>query len=318
MRCGASGSRLFPSACWHASRQGSSGPAAVTGRPDRSFCKMGQMEANSRRRTGRRPWRSAGKLWVEGLALLLLAVAGAALPAAADEPNQAALVIQFSADRIETQCISFEGQEIAGNEFLSRSGLNLVIDATSGLGITVCQIEGQGCAFPAEHCFCQCMGGDACRYWNYFYRESDDQAWTYSPLGALLRQVQPGSVEAWVWGDGQTPPDEALTFEAVCSSAGPAEPSPSPSPLPGNRTAVTTAQTAPTPVTAAQPAPTLAPATPLVTAMSTTVPSSTPQPAASPTLASPGAPAEPASYGTFALLVLGLLLIGVLVWIRRR
>jgi hypothetical protein len=260
-----------------------------------------------------------GKLaWAAGLALLMVAAAAVAFPVAADEPNQAGLVIQFSADRIETQCIPFEGQAIAGNDFLARSGLEMVIDATSGLGITVCQIEGQGCAFPAEHCFCQCMGGERCRYWNYFYREAGDEQWTYSPLGVLLRQVQPGSVEAWVWGDGGSPPSEALTFEAICSPAEPAQPPPTPTPVPGTRTTVADTQT-PLAVTAAMPpAPSTAPAATAVAAASTIAPSPTSQPTASPTPESPGAPVEPTNYGAFALLMLGLLLIGVLVWIRRR
>ena len=263
-----------------------------------------------------RPWLLVGRLaWTVGLALLLLAAAGASTPAVADEPNQAGLVIQFSEDRTETRCIPFEGGEIAGNDFLTRSGLDLVIDATSELGITVCQIEGQGCAFPAKHCFCQCMGGEGCRYWNYFYREPGDDVWTYSPLGALLREVQPGGVEAWVWGDGQTPPDEGLTFEAICRPAEPTQPPPTPSPL----------ARAPSPVpgtratAAASPSPSAPPAsTPTGSVARGATPSATDPAAASPTSPSPGMPTGPAVYGVFGLLMLGLLLIGALVWLRRR
>ncbi len=253
--------------------------------------------------------------WTVGLALLLLAAAGAPTPAGADEPNQAGLVIQFSEDQTETQCIPFEGEEIAGNDFLARSGLDLVIDATSGLGITVCQIESQGCAFPAEHCFCQCMGGEGCRYWNYFYREPGDEEWTYSPLGALLRQVQPGGVEAWVWGDGQISPDEGLTFDAVCRPAKPTQPPSTLSPIARDPSPVAEATT----IAATVPSPSApATATPMGSVARDAMPSATAPAAASPTSASPGMPAEPAGYGFFGLLMLGLLLIGVLVWLRRR
>ena len=257
-----------------------------------------------------------GKLaWIGGLALLLLAAPGAPWPAGADEPNQAGLVIQFSEDRAETQCIPFDAGEIAGNDFLARSGLDLVIDATSGLGITVCQIEGQGCAFPAEHCFCQCMGGEGCRYWNYFYREPGDEEWTYSPLGALLREVQPGGVEAWVWGDGQTPPDEGLTFEAICRPAKPTQPPPTPSPLAREPSPVPETTT----TAAASPSPSAPPsATPMGSVARGATPSATAPSAASPTPTPPGLLTGPASYGFFGLLMLGLLLIGVLVWLRRR
>ena len=245
------------------------------------------------------------------LLLLLLATAGLSSPAAAQEPNQAGLVVQFDADRVESWCIAFDEDEIGGDDLLARSGLDLVIDATSGLGISVCRIEGQGCAFPAQHCFCQCMGGEGCRYWNYFYRDPGTDEWTYSPLGALLRHVQPGAVEAWVWGDGQTPPDTSLTFEVICSPPTPTAP-PRTS-LPATATTATSVAIATSAARATTPA--AAPS-----ASSTAAPTALPtnRPAASPTAASPAAPDTPSSYLFFGLFVLILLLIGGLVWLRRR
>ncbi|MBN1657404.1 MAG: hypothetical protein JXA93_03330 [Anaerolineae bacterium] len=137
--------------------------------------------------------------------------------AAAQEENRAGLVIQFADGQSETWCVAFEGATISGDELLARSELEILIDPSSGMGITVCRIEGLGCAYPAEHCFCQCMGGESCAYWNYFYRDPGDEAWTYSALGALLREVPPGGMEAWVWGDGQAPPAADLTFDTVCA-----------------------------------------------------------------------------------------------------
>jgi hypothetical protein len=262
--------------------------------------------------------RTVGMLARAVVLALLLASSGPPSPVAADEPNQAGLVIQFDADRIETLCIVFEGQEIAGNDFLALSGLELVIDATSGLGITVCQIEGQGCAFPAKHCFCQCMGGEGCLYWNYFHREPGDEEWTYSPLGVLLRQVQPGSVEAWVWGDGQTAPDGALTFEAICSPVGLTQPPPTLPPVTGSPTPVARAAAAATleteePLPSAPP-----PATPTVITTIPATPLPTEQPGGSPTPASSRTRADVTGYLFFGLLVLGLILIGAVVWLRRR
>jgi len=259
-------------------------------------------------RSGRCDW-PAGPLL---LLLLLLALAGFAGPAAAQETNRAGLVIQFAKDRVETWCLAFEGDEIAGNDLLARSGLDLIIDATSGLGVTVCQIEGQGCAFPAEHCFCQCMGGEGCRYWNYFYREPGAKEWTYSPLGALLRQVQPGSVEAWVWGDGSTPPDQALAFEAICAPATPTAQAPTETPV------ETPLPTSP-PDAGTAPGSSAATATITVAAPSPTAAVGTAgQPPASPTPVTPESAADASSYLVFGLLVLGLLLIGAIVWQRRR
>jgi hypothetical protein len=253
------------------------------------------------------------RLVVTALAVIL-AAAGFSPAAAAQEPNQAGLVVQFDADRVESWCIPFDDDEIGGDDLLARSGLDLVIDATSGLGISVCQIEGQGCTFPAQHCFCQCMGGEGCRYWNYFYRDPGADEWTYSPLGALLRHVQPGAVEAWVWGDGQTPPDTSLTFEAICSPPTPT--TPPPTSLPATATTAATA-TSVAIVTSAAMATTLAVAP---SASSTPAPTALPtdRPAASPTAASPAAPDTASSYLFFGLFVLILLLIGGLVWLRRR
>ncbi len=251
------------------------------------------------------------------MVLLLLATADLWAPAAADGPNQAGLVIQFADDHVETRCTTFDEDEIAGNDLLARSGLDVVIDATSGLGITVCQIEGQGCSFPAEHCFCQCMGGEGCRYWNYFYRDSGDADWTYSPLGALLRKVQPGSVEAWVWGDGQAPPDDALTFAVICSPPTPAAPQVTATRAEALAATRTASATRPATVAATIAATALAPATAAPIAATTMTPAPTPASgtAASPTPADRGAPS---SYLVFGLLVLALALIAAVAWLRRR
>lgn len=237
-----------------------------------------------------------------GLALLLLAIAGG-LPgqASAGEPNQAGLVIQFGDGRIETRCVAFQEDEITGAELLTRSGLTLSVDASTGMGITVCQIEGEGCGYPAEPCFCQCMGGGDCAYWNYYFRDPGATGWSYSALGAVLRKVNAGSVEGWVWGDGSSPPSAEVTYETIClpPTAAPNE---------------TTEPTAPpTPTATAVPAGTASP-TRAATAPPTAM---VPQPSPSPSPA-PQTGQSPASYWPFGLAVLGLGLIGAIVWLRRR
>ena len=164
-----------------------------------------------------------GRLVLLGLVLQFLMAAQAG-PVLADQPSQAGLVIRFDDGRLVTRCVEFQGAEFAGSVLLARSGLELVIDSTHGGGITVCKIEGTGCDYPVDACFCRCMGNGPCGYWNYFYRQLGQDEWVYSPQGALIHQVKPGSVEAWVWGDGHTPPDQALTFEVLCA----APPTPAP------------------------------------------------------------------------------------------
>jgi hypothetical protein len=232
--------------------------------------------------------------------LVLWSVGWVAGPTFADEPQQAGLVIQFEADRVETYCLAFEGDEIRGDDLLALSGLDLIVDRSSGMGITVCKIEDLGCDYPAQRCFCQCMGGEPCNYWNYFYRDSADKEWTYSPLGAVLRQVRPGAVEAWVWGDGHTPPAADLTFEAIC-----APPTPTPT------------------ATIEPPTPTITPAPPGETPQPTASPISTPTatnppptPAATPVLSIDKTPTL-VTYWPFALMLLGLIFIGAFVRLRR-
>jgi hypothetical protein len=245
------------------------------------------------------------------MVLLVLSVALMPVRALADEPSQAGIVIQFGDGNVETRCITFEGDEISGDELLARSGLQVIVDASTGMGITVCQIEGVGCAYPGEHCFCQCMGGGECAYWTYFYRDPSEAEWTYSPLGAVLRKVRPGSVEGWVWGDGQTSPDEALTFEAICMlptptpalqarSEDPTVTPDRPTPVPEAGTVTPTSPQLPTDLPVPDPTPTAVPAT--------AMPSPTP---------AAGAEGSLASYWPFGLMVAGLLLAGVLVWRRQ-
>jgi hypothetical protein len=240
-----------------------------------------------------------GTVLLLGLALLW---AAAILPghAFASEPGKAGLVIQYADGRTETRCVTFEGEEVTGADLLTFSGLDLIVDASSGMGITVCQIEGEGCNHPAEPCFCQCMGGGECAYWNYFYRDPGATEWTYSALGPILHRIENGSLEGWVWGNGHTPPTDEITFETICAPStttptGTAEP-PTPSAVP--------AAAAPTEGLS----PTVAPSpTPKATA---------PAPSPSPLPAS-DAGQTLISYWPFGLAILGLALIGIVVRLRR-
>lgn len=238
--------------------------------------------------------------WILGLALFLLSATDSPGLVFADEPNRAGLVVQFGDGQIETRCLTLESDEISGADLLIRSGLDLVVDASSGMGITVCQIEGEGCTYPAEPCFCQCMGGGECAYWNYFYRDPGADGWTYSPLGAILRKVKPGSVEGWVWAGGDTPPADGLTFESICAS-------PTPTPT--------------------EPPEALAPVSATVTAALTETQAAAPSPTARPMATSlpPDPTPSPVSereqnlldYWPFAVMVLGLGAVGIIVWLRR-
>lgn len=244
---------------------------------------------------------------------LLAALCLVAFPAWAQEPGRAGLVIQFDESRVETRCLDVAAEGVKGIELLQASGLDVVANLASGMGASVCSLEGQGCDFPGQHCFCQCMGGADCAYWNYFYREAGADTWTYSPLGAGLHTVLPGSVDAWVWGNGSTPPAADLTFEAICQPPTPtavATETPAASPPP------TTAAGEPSPAVTEAPAATATPGA-VAQAPAAGQPveaTSTPSPAA----AAPAGTGGAGGYLAFGGMLLVLAAAGVVVWLRRR
>jgi len=239
-----------------------------------------------------------------GLAVALCALAGLVLAgpdraaSAQAEPNRAGLVVRYEDGRVETRCVELQAAEITGADLLVQSGLDAIVDASSGLGITVCRIEGQGCDYPSQPCFCSCSGTGPCAYWNYYYRDAAGSDWTYAPLGALLRKVKSGSVDAWVWGDGNTPPAADLTFEAVCAEAGP--------------TAAATVATvvAQAPAVAASPLPVIEP----------TGPGEPEGPAAtsSPASASTTMANSSSAYLLFGVMAVSLLVAAAAIWLRGR
>jgi hypothetical protein len=133
-------------------------------------------------------------------------------PGAAQTENRAALIAQFGDGSYVTRCVSFAEDSIAGLELLTRSGLEVAL-----WGGAVCRIQDEGCGFPAEPCFCQCKGS-SCQYWSYWHWR--DAGWAYSQIGSGDYRVHNGDVEAWLWGDAQTPP-VALSLAEICGpSAG--------------------------------------------------------------------------------------------------
>jgi len=233
-----------------------------------------------------------------GVSLLLLLAAMSPAGVFSADPDQVALVVQYADGQVETYCIAMEEDEISGAEVLIRSGLKLVVD-TSRMGVTICQIQDVGCSYPAQACFCHCMGGSDCAYWNYFYRDPGETDWSYSALGAAMRRSRPGSVDAWVWGDGRTLPGDDLTFEAICLP-----PTPAATQTPARPTSLPLSAT-----------PAATASTPVPTRTPTMLPSAT-IPVASPTPLPVAAPSS-SGYWPFALALAGLVAVGAFVWLRR-
>lgn len=183
------------------------------------------------------------------------------------EGNRAGLVIVHGDGRVVTRCVAFEEPQISGHALLQRSGLAFSSGA-GPMGITLCRLDGEGC--PASDCWCQCKG-TPCAYWTYFHRNLDG-SWTYANMGASMRQLGDGDVDAWVWGDGsQAPP--VLSFEAICTAGASA-----PAPDSATATVVPPETVEVTPTATPSPSPTSTPvvATPTsVTAMATPAVSTT-------------------------------------------
>jgi len=142
---------------------------------------------------------------------LLLPVAGGA-----QGVNRAGVIVAMEDGQVVTACVAFDEPAISGLALLERSGLDLNVQMTGG-NAAVCSINGTGCFFPREGCFCRCQGGGPCRYWTYWHLNGG--GWQYASTGAASYQVPPGGVDGWAWGEGSVnsgrqPP--ATSFDKVC------------------------------------------------------------------------------------------------------
>jgi hypothetical protein len=142
--------------------------------------------------------------------------------ASAQEDNRVGLVITHDDGSNIQQCVSFSESEISGLQVLERSSLDLNYDAGNAMGASICRIDGEGCSFPQDDCFCQCLE-PPCRYWSYWTLGEAD--WNYSSIGASNHSVSDKDVEAWVWSEGtingnaERQPPDGLTFDQICGGA---------------------------------------------------------------------------------------------------
>ncbi|MGB9641104.1 MAG: hypothetical protein ACPL4H_09345, partial [Anaerolineales bacterium] len=131
----------------------------------------------------------------------------------AQSPFQVGLVVQMNGEII-TRCVTVNKDQPTGYDVLAASGLDLITSA-SGMGVTVCSIQGVGC--PASDCFCQSYSPPY-YYWSYWHLQNG--AWIYSNLGVSNFKVSPQGVEGWIWGDGKNAPAN-ISFATICSSTTP-------------------------------------------------------------------------------------------------
>ncbi len=164
----------------------------------------------------------------------LLACAGCALslclllavPALAQGgEHRAALVMRFADGSVQTRCVAFSEPSLSGQQLLVRSGFPIIVNPNGAFGGAVCSINGAGCNYPGQDCFCRCMSAQ-CEYWAYYHWVPAGSGtagnWEYSQTGAAGYEVKDGAVEGWSWGPGNfssgTEPPK-IAFADICKAA---------------------------------------------------------------------------------------------------
>lgn len=210
------------------------------------------------------------------LALLLAIAPSGVAQAQEGTGNKAGVVVDFGGGSVMTACVDLgaDGQA-SGEELLDAAGFDVLIEY-SAQGGAVCKIDAQGCNFPDQSCWCECMSSP-CVYWAYNHLQ--DGQWLYSTLGASSYVVHAGDVDGWAWGagtiaQGAQPP--VITFDQICTPPT-ATPSPTPTTIP------TTAATVWVPWPTSTPTP---------TDSGTSTPTWTPPPTATATAAPTNAPTQ--------------------------
>jgi hypothetical protein len=158
-----------------------------------------------------------------GVALVAACLTGCQ-PATLTEPGQAGLVVRGPSGVTRQACVPLTGKETNGENLLLATGWDVTLDASNTMGSIICSIEGEGCDYPAEKCFCQCSALGSCSYWAYFTMSQDGQ-WVYSPLGPRAQPVLDEDLHAWVWVSGTSSAPGAqqallpsVRFSDVCPS----------------------------------------------------------------------------------------------------
>jgi hypothetical protein len=133
--------------------------------------------------------------------------------AVGESKNRAGLVVRYGDGRVEEMCVFFDEPTISGLELLERSGVTFVAERSS-LGSAICKIDGQGCDYPSEDCFCEYPN-----FWGYWARDEGDAVWNFSDTGASDREIESGSMDGWSWGPNGAPAPPLARFEDVCPAS---------------------------------------------------------------------------------------------------
>jgi hypothetical protein len=141
---------------------------------------------------------------------------------AAPATHRAGLIVEFPDQSVKRFCVPFTEDTITGYELLRRTGLKLGVQDFGGGNLAVCSIDGKGCDFPQEPCFCECAKANSreCTFWGFYTVEAG--TWKFQNLGPSMMKARDGDVHGWRWGRHGTggaspPPREDLA--KVCAQA---------------------------------------------------------------------------------------------------
>jgi hypothetical protein len=120
-------------------------------------------------------------------------------------PNRAGLVVQFGDGSVVQACVEFTEPSITGWELLNRSGMTVYFEDYGASNNAVCRLDlgdkSDGCEYPLDDCWCQCVTAGNCSYWAYHHLIDGD--WVYSSDGASGWTIEDGMVDGWGWGLGE-------------------------------------------------------------------------------------------------------------------
>lgn len=152
---------------------------------------------------------------VAGTALCLSALPAAVGPvsiACAAEADSAALVVD-TGDSVYRYCVTMPDDSVTGIELIQLAGEQHGLQYSLGYGgQAVCQLQGVGP--DGDDCFAEDP-----YFWGYWHGDGSG-GWNWSSTGAGSYRVEPGDVEGWSWGTGQSgdahPKPPATTYASVC------------------------------------------------------------------------------------------------------
>lgn len=146
---------------------------------------------------------------------MCLALVLRAAPLAAQDVNQAGLLVDYGNGTISWIWVPFADDEITMTAMLAQSDLDLVTIGFGGLGTGVCQIEYTGCG-PTEcrQRMCQTKSSDP--FWRVMWLDGD--TWRFAGNGVDGTKVSDGEIVALSWSS-ETPQLPLVSVADVAANA---------------------------------------------------------------------------------------------------